>query len=356
MSTTVYYLELSENSGNKERAEGMRRICALNNFLNRIEKDDKVAVKVHVGEKKNTTHVAPEVVKQAVNAVKKRKGLPFLTETSTLYRGERSNGIKHLEQAYRHGFTPGKMNAPFIMADGIAGNSEVDVEIPGILHSSVLIAREAVFADSIVAVSHATGHMANGLGACLKNLGMGLASRKGKMRQHSSMKPKIKEAECTLCKQCMIWCPEDAIEEREKSAFIREEKCIGCGECLTVCKYNAVSFDWGTESAELQRQVAEHAFGAIRGKEEKCFFINCLFDMTKDCDCMGKNQHPAIPDIGILASTDPLAVDQATLDMTEKRFKTPLIGDSWPGIDPTIQLAHGEKIGLGSRSYDLTKL
>jgi uncharacterized protein len=356
MAATVFYFELPEKSSNKDRARGMTEICGLRIFTDRIEKDDKIAVKVHVGEKKNTTHVAPEVIREAIKAIKKKKGRPFLTETSTLYRGERTDGIMHLEHAYRHGFTPGKMGAPFIMADGIAGNSEIEVEIPGILHSSVSIAREAVYADGIVAVSHATGHMVSAIGACLKNLGMGLASRKGKLRQHSSMKPKIKPESCTFCKQCMTWCPADAIIEKDGKAFIMEEPCIGCGECLTVCKYNAVSFDWGTGSAELQKQIAEHAFGAVRGKENKCFYINCLFDMTKDCDCMGENQKPVMPDIGILASTDPVALDQATLDLTEKKFPASLVHDNWPGLDPEIQLEHGERIGLGSREYELTAL
>lgn len=356
MSSKVYFAPLEKESSAHERKEKMVEICTLPDFTGIIEKNDKVAVKIHVGEKKNTTHVAPEVVKQAVNSIKKRKGKPFLTETATLYRGERSDGIDHLEHAYRHGFTPGKMGAPFIMADGIAGNSEVAVSIPGILQDSVFIARDAAYADVIIAISHATGHMANGLGAALKNLGMGLASRKGKMRQHSSMKPKIKPGACTFCKQCISWCPEDAIIERDEKAFILTEKCIGCGECLTVCKFDAVSYDWGTESAELQKQVAEHAFGAIRGKEKKSFFINCLYDMTKDCDCVGGAQDPVIPDIGILASSDPIALDQATLDLTESSFPETLVGDSWPNLDPKVQLEHGERIGMGSREYELIRI
>ncbi len=354
MASKVYFAELSQKSNGKERAQAMKKVCALSELMERIDKNDKVAIKIHVGEKRNTTHVAPEIIREAVTAVKSRKGLPFLTETSTLYRGERSNGIIHLEHAYRHGFTPGKTGAPFVMADGIAGNSEVEIAIPGAIHSSVSIAREAVYADSLIVISHTTGHMATGLGACLKNLGMGLASRKGKLRQHASMKPRISTGACTLCKQCMKWCPADAVTEQDGKAFIREEKCIGCGECLTVCKYNAVSYDWGTGSVELQKQVAEHALGAIQGKEEKSFFINCLFDMTKDCDCLGSNQQPVMPDIGILASSDPLALDQATLDLTEKGNGKKLVGDHYSRIDPSVQLEHGENIGLGNREYELS--
>ena len=287
---------------------------------------------------------------------KAAKAHPFLTETATLYKGQRSDAIVHLNHAYNHGFTPGKVGAPFIMADGLSGNAEVGVDIDGVHHSRVFIAREAVYADALIAVSHVTAHMESGIGACLKNLGMGLASRKGKMRQHSSINPDIDEEKCTLCGQCIEWCPEDAIVEEETSARIIMEKCIGCGECLTVCNFDAVTYNWGMGSVAIQEHIAEHALGAVSGKKGRAFFINGLFDMTKDCDCIPGRQQAAIPDIGFLASTDPVALDQATLDMTDSDSAEGLVRSSWPHLDPNHQLAHAEKIGLGTRQYNLVTL
>jgi uncharacterized Fe-S center protein len=355
MSSKVFFLEIPPESSIEERAQTMKKLCRRPEFDRIITGKDKVAVKMHIGEKGNTTHVSPEVIREVVAAVKKSKGLPFLTETSTLYRGERTNAILHTLHAERHGFTIQNTGAPFIMADGLEGNSEVDVEINGILHERVSIAREAAYADALIAVSHVTGHMASGIGAALKNLGMGLASRKGKMRQHSSVKPFIKEKKCIMCGECIKWCPEDAISEQNNKAHINHEKCIGCGECLTVCNYDAVSHNWGTETAELQKHIAEYALGAVAGKKGKAYFINCLFDMTEDCDCLSKKQEPIVPDIGILGSADPVALDSATLDLTEKGEKK-LIGSSWPRLDPWVQIEHGEKIGLGTRTYELLTL
>ena len=191
-----------------------------------------------------------------------------------------------------------------------------------------------------------------GLGA-IKNLGMGLASRKGKLRMHSSVKPSIKAEACTFCGQCIRWCPEDAIVPRDGRAFIVQERCIGCGECLAVCRFDAVMYDWRTESAELQRRTAEHAFGAVIGKKGKLYCLNFLTDMTRDCDCLAQKQEPLLPDLGILASRDPVAVDQATLDLTRERFGRHLGEASYPELDSGIQIEHGERIGMGSRKYRL---
>ena len=351
----VFFIELPEKSRPEERIEATAALLEKAGLLGVIEENDKVAVKVHVGERNNDTHVSPDIVRVIVDGIKEKGGLPFLTETSTLYRGRRSNAVDHLVQAHEHGFTIDRVGAPFIMADGLTGNTEIDVEIPGEIFGTVSVAREIAFSDALVTVSHPTGHGGMALGGCLKNLGMGLASRMGKLRQHSSIKPFIGE-KCTLCKKCFIWCPVDAIIEREEKAFIVEEKCIGCGECLAVCNFDAVRYNWGTESAELQKRVAEHSLGVVLGRKDKCIFFNFLFDMTKGCDCGGNPQKPFVPDVGILASRDPVAVDQATLDLTEERFGENLAKKAGPQLDPTVQLAHGEKIGLGSRKYKLKSL
>jgi uncharacterized Fe-S center protein len=353
---TVFFHRLSKNSTLRERTAGMRALLSDMKLPACFAAGDKVAVKIHVGERRNTTFVKPEIIRQVVRWIKSGRGIPFLTETSTLYKGARSHAVDHLIHAFNHGFTYGKTGAPFIMADGLLGNSEIRVDIPGQIFKSVLIAREVLAADALVAVSHATGHMACGIGACIKNLGMGLASRMGKMRQHSTIKPYIKTAACTMCGACIKWCPENTIIKQEGKAFIVQENCTGCGECLAVCGFDAVAYNWSVESTELQKRMAEHACGVLMHKKNKCLFINVLADMTKDCDCIGSPQQTVIPDVGLLASLDPVAVDQATLDLTAQADGSDLARISYPGIKAGAQLAHAESIGMGCRVYELREL
>lgn len=180
MSVNVYYIPLADGLPVGEQVSAMARIFAASGASKIISTNDFVAIKLHVGEKKNTTHVKPEVVRVLVQEAKALGGRPFLTETSTLYKGERENAVKHILHAHNHGFSIDNVGAPFVMADGLAGNTEHEVEINGELHKSVKVAREVLSADSLLVVSHPTGHPAAGLGACIKNIGMGLASRMGK--------------------------------------------------------------------------------------------------------------------------------------------------------------------------------
>jgi hypothetical protein len=352
----VYFLATPDGLDVGRQVAAMRKIYRAANAAQIIQKEDLVAIKLHVGEVHNTTHVRPELIKEIASKVRGKGGQPFLTETSTLYKGQRENAVKHLLHAYNHGFSIETIGAPFIMADGLAGNTEYEVQIDAELHQSVKVAREILFADALIAVSHPTGHPLSGLGACIKNLGMGLASRMGKMRQHSNMMPEIIETKCTFCKKCMQWCPADAIVEDHAKAKIVRDKCIGCGECLAVCRFGAVKAGSDTATDFLQKSMAEHAYGAIKNKVDKCFYFNVMINMTKGCDCYTTNQEKCIPDIGILASTDPVAIDMATLDLTKKFNQHSLAEISFPQLDPLIQLRHAEKIGMGHLTYKLIEV
>lgn len=353
MSSKVFFLPVHDGLSPAQQAEAMQKVYCASEAEKIFNAKDFVAIKLHVGEKKNTTHVKPELIRQIVQSIQAKGGLAFLTETSTLYKGERENAVKHLLHAHKHGFGIDAVGAPFIMADGLAGNSEYEVVINGELHERVKVAREVVGADALFVVSHPTGHVAAGLGACIKNLGMGLASRMGKMRQHSAMSPEIIRDTCKYCQKCIQWCPQDAIIEKNGRAYIETEKCIGCGECLAVCRFDAVRYDWGTESGYMQRSMAEHAYGAIKNKLNKSFFFNVLIDMTKDCDCFSVSQKKMIPDIGILASADPVAIDLATLDLTAKAHGKTLAEMAYNHHDAMIQISHAAKIGMGSTDYEL---
>jgi len=356
MAAKVYFIRLADGSSIEQQAMAMRKIYDASGVSKVIAPKDFVAVKVHVGEKENTTHIKPELIRELVTKIKEQQAVPFLTETSTLYKGERENAVKHLLLAERHGFGIQKIGAPFIMADGLTGNTEHEVIINGELHEKVKVAREIMSADSLVVVSHPTGHMVAGMGACLKNIGMGLASRMGKMRQHSAMLPSVNTGKCTYCQKCIKWCPKDAIIEKAGKAWIVAEKCIGCGECLAVCRFDAVKYDWGAEPGYLQKSMAEHAYGVVKEKAGKCFYINVLVDMTKDCDCFGVDQPKLIPDIGILASIDPVAVDKATLDITADIHRQTLAELSYIKQNAMIQITHAAKIGMGSLEYELIEV
>ncbi|MFP4498300.1 MAG: DUF362 domain-containing protein [Vulcanimicrobiota bacterium] len=354
MISKVYFYKTGDNPEITDQEEAIQHICKEAGVAEKISKDEYVAVKLHVGDVNNTTHVRPGVVKSVVDEIRKKEAQVFLTETSTLYRGARENAVKHIMHAVEHGFSLQETGAPFIMADGLAGDSEIEVKINGEMFDSVLVAREARMADFLMIVSHMTGHIATGFGAAIKNLGMGLASRKGKLRQHSSIKPEIIYEKCVYCRKCEEWCPKDAISENEGKAWIDPDKCIGCGECLAVCRFGAVKFDWGAESDWMQKAMAEHALGVVVDK--KAFYFNVCVNMTKDCDCFTIDQKKMIPDIGILGSWDPVALDQASLDLTKNSGEKNLNQMAAENVNGNVQLEHAEKIGLGTRNYEIVQV
>lgn len=350
MEARVYLVQLMDGASARTQAKAMGKLYEVAGVSNCISRRDLVAVKVHVGEKGNTTHVRPEIVAELVRRVKRERAYPFLTETATLYRGQRENAVKHILLAHGHGFSIEKIGAPFILADGLVGNTEAEVCLPGEA-GSVKIAREILAADALLVISHATGHPGTGMGGCIKNLGMGLASRAGKMRQHSAVMPEVIRERCQNCGKCRRWCPAGAILEKEGVSFIVASRCLGCGECLAVCRFDAVRYDFGTESPALQRRMARHALGAVLGKKGKCFFFNVLMDMTKDCDCFNVPQRKIVPDIGILASQDPVALDKATLDLVRERAGADLGALSYPSLDPMVQILEAQELGMGTTRY-----
>lgn len=191
------------------------------------------------------------------------------------------------------------------------------------------------------------------MGATLKNIGMGLSARGGKLAQHSGVIPQIVEDNCTLCGVCAQWCPVKAITLNEKSAVIDPKKCIGCGECLAVCQFDAVKIAWDENTVNLQKKMAEYCLAILKDKTHKVSFFNFLIHVTRHCDCMDKPYKPEIKDIGILASTDPVAVEKAAVDKIIESTGKDFFKKSWPSIDYTTQLTYAEEIGLGSMDYEL---
>jgi uncharacterized Fe-S center protein len=357
MDSKVYIIKASVDDGPKKISEKARKLFKAGGFAKCYNENDFIAVKVHVGEDGNTTHVKAPYIKGLVNELLKLNTRPFVTDTTTLYVGRRHNAVDHTILATEHGFSLDGLGIPFIVPDGLSGTAETIVKINGEINKEVFIAYDITKCQSILSVAHVTGHVAAGFGATLKTLGMGCASKKGKLTQHAAVKLNISD-DCTRCGVCCNNCPADAITLDDVKAHIDQDKCIGCAECMAVCRFGAVTCNWGRETEVLQKSIAEHALGALKGKEKKATFFNFLLSITKDCDCFDvPNMRKIVDDIGIMASTDPVAVDKAALDMVENRSGkklTELLGND--ELDANCQIEHGENIGLGSSSYDLIEI
>ncbi len=354
MSKKVFFLETADKENVSEVIRRLEPFLKTSELLGYIKDRDFVAVKTHFGEKKVNGFIKPEFMGMLNRLVRERGGSPFLTETSTLYRGDRSNAVDHIKLAVDHGFTIEKTGMPLIMADGIFGDEEVEVDIKGGIYKRVKIASLLSKIQGLIVATHFTGHIVSGFGGALKNMGMGLASRRGKMIQHSTSKPLIKKKKCTACGECIRWCPVDAIEFKDGKAEIDSKICIGCAECLAVCRFDAVVYNWSESYEKLQMKITEHALGVSEIMGGKSLYLNFLTNISKDCDCMGTFEKIS-SDIGILISDDPVAIDSASIHLLEKRNGKKL-SDLCHNIPYRMQLEHAEKIGFGSVEFELVEI
>ncbi|MFQ6048564.1 MAG: DUF362 domain-containing protein [Phycisphaerae bacterium] len=358
MPASVYFVPASFDEPLDALTRKARALFAAADMARVVRPKDLIAVKLHFGEPGNTTHLQPKHVRGFVDCISQLGGRAFLTDTATLYAGRRSNAVDHVITAIEHGFTIDQAGAPVIMADGLFGNAELSVPAPGTDQETVALAAELVRAQGVIVITHVTGHGGAGLGGTIKNVGMGCASRKGKMLQHSNIKPSIDPQTCQFCRVCMLWCPANAISQHPSldAAVIDSQLCIGCGECLAVCRVGAVRFNWGVGSADMQRKMATHTLALHRQKQGRIAYVSYLVNITQECDCFGRKLDVAVPDIGILASLDPVAIDQASLDLFEKHVGQSFRRRFHRQIDPTIALSYGQQIGLGCRRYQLIEL
>ncbi|MDH7512186.1 MAG: DUF362 domain-containing protein [Clostridiales bacterium] len=352
MKSKVYFIQANRREGDKLVAEKAERAFLALGLHSRIEKDAFVALKIHFGEKGNTGFIKPEWLKGIIRQLQGRTDRAFFTDTNTLYVGMRSNAVDYTQLAARHGFSLEKTGLPVIIADGLVGENDEEVKIGLKRVNAGKIAAAIARADFLICLNHVTGHVQTGLGAAIKNMGMGCASRAGKLEQHSEVQPRINPKACKNCSICLDYCPAGAIIQKEGSAHIIQDKCIGCGECLVVCKTGAVRMRWDEDSARIQEKMVEYAYAVWDKFREKAGFVNFLLKITKDCDCMAKDQPEMVGDIGILASTDPVALDKASADLIIERSRKDVFRKSYD-IDWSVQLRHGARIGLGSLDYEL---
>lgn len=365
MKSPVYFASLRAFSERESTTEKMKRLFDRAGFSGCIRPADRTAVKLHFGEVGNDGFISPVYVRQVVDKIREQNGLPFLTDTNTLYLGKRSNAVEHIGTAILHGFDYAVAGAPVIIADGLTGKNILPVTINKKHFSAVSIAGDIVSADSMIVLSHFKGHIVSGFGGAIKNLAMGCAAPQGKRDQHHARPFTIPE-KCTGCAACMKVCPKSSITIVQKKSVIDHSTCIGCFECMHACPEHAIDIDWETEIPEFMERMVEYAYGAVMAKTGRVGYMNFLIRITPDCDCFPFSDAPIVPDIGILASQDPVAIDTASFDLVNKQqgYRDSLLtahhecgADKFTGVhaqtDGCRQLEYAEELGMGTRDYEL---
>jgi uncharacterized Fe-S center protein len=366
MPSTVYVADLRARGPGDSLPHKLQRLFDAAGFAGLVTEGDRTAIKLHFGERGNTTYLSPVFVRTIVDRVRRCGARPFLTDTNTLYTGSRDNAVDHLTTAIEHGFAYAVAGAPVIIADGLTGTHSREVPVAGTHFSAVKIAGDIFDADAMIVLSHFKGHELAGFGGAIKNLAMGCAPVAGKLEQHAGLQPAIDPDLCTGCGECALACPRAAIEAGDGPSRIRTERCIGCGECITVCPAGAIAFDWEGGVPVFLERMAEYACGIAAQKAGKVGYLNFLLHITPHCDCVPWSDSPIVPDIGILASTDPVALDRASLDLVNRQqgLAGSLLSAHhrpgehkfrgvWPHIEGEIQIAHAEALGLGTTHYRL---
>ncbi len=327
----------------------IEQIKSIFPHISPVRAGDIVAIKIHPGEYGNTTHVRPVIVRTVVDLVIKAGGIPFVTDTTTLYKGMKLNAAQLITGAAMNGFTFASMNAPFIVADGLRGGDSKEISVNGETLHSITVASAIAQADSMIVISHGKGHPASGFGGAVKHLGMGCLDRAGKIKVHEPGKPNIDPEKCTLCGECVEVCPWGAINPPK----IDNSKCCGELSCADACQAEAI-IPPPDASEKMQKRLGEAAMGAIKALNGRIGYINWVYDLTPGCDCFSFSGERFVEDIGILAGKDPVALDAATIDLINERMK--LNGSSlynvW-GVNPLIHIESAEKTGCGTRKYSL---
>ncbi len=353
MESRVFFVSVSESDSLSVVQDKLLRLLNQSNLFDFIQPSDSVAVKLHFGEEGNTGFVRPAYLKVVCTKVKERGAAPFLSDTNTLYRGSRASSGDHLKLAYKHGFTPKVTGAEVIIPDDtdITNTQEIDINQRFIKRAHVLSAY--IKAQALIGVAHFKGHMMTGFGGALKNIGMGCATRQGKLEQHSDIAPIIYLNNCLGCAACALVCLPKAISIKNKKASINGAMCTGCASCIAACQHNAIDIHWVSGKDTIQEKLVEYAKAILDSKKKKRAFINFCLKITKECDCLAKDDPRIVPDIGIFASLDPVAIDKACLDMVNEKADRDIFRKLHANVNGLKHLEYAQTIGLGSLKYDL---
>lgn len=364
----VYWTDMRCNIGESLLRKLEKLIIAAG--IDGIDFQNKyAAIKIHFGEPGNMAFLRPNWAKVIVEHIKTRGGMPFLTDCNTLYVGKRNQALNHMEAAFENGYSPFSTGCHNIIADGLKGTDDVEVPVNGGIYCKTAnIGRAIMDADIVISLSHFKGHENASFGGAIKNVGMGSGSRAGKMIMHNEGKPSVSPEACKGCKMCSNYCAHSAISfGADKKASINREKCAGCGRCIGVCNFNAIANWTGGSFDVLNGKMAEYTKAVLDGRPN--FHVSVINQVSPYCDCHGESDAPIIPDIGMFAGFDPVALDKACLDAVNDAppIQSSILGgrerkfhDHFRNVHPTTdgnsQLTHGVKIGLGSLDYELIKI
>ena len=369
MASKVYFADLRADV-HENLQQKLTRLMKTAGMGDIDFRDKFVAIKLHFGEPGNLAFLRPNWARTVADFVKERGGKPFLTDCNTLYVGGRKNALDHMDSAMLNGFNPMTTGCQIIIADGLKGSDEVEVPVVGGEYvKNAKIGRAVMDADVFISLTHFKGHEEAGFGGCLKNIGMGCGSRAGKMEQHNAGKPHVAEKHCIGCGQCRKICAHGAPIIENGKAHIDHDRCVGCGRCIAVCPKDAVRIDWDESTTNLNCKIAEYTKAVVDGRP--CFHISLVIDVSPNCDCRPENDMAIVPNVGMFASFDPVALDMACVDAVNAQ--TPLRGsaaddahakahvhDHFQRLHPDTNwrscLEHGEKIGIGTREYELIKI
>ena len=369
MASKVYFADLRADV-HENLQQKLTRLMKTAGMGDIDFQDKFVAIKLHFGEPGNLAFLRPNWARTVADFVKERGGKPFLTDCNTLYVGGRKNALDHMDSAMLNGFNPMTTGCQIIIGDGLKGSDEVEVPVAGGEYvKNAKIGRAVMDADVFISLTHFKGHEEAGFGGCLKNIGMGCGSRAGKMEQHNAGKPHVAQKHCIGCGQCRKICAHGAPIIENGKAHIDHDRCVGCGRCIAVCPKDAVRIDWDESTTNLNCKIAEYTKAVVDGRH--CFHISLVIDVSPNCDCRSENDMAIVPNVGMFASFDPVALDMACVDAVNAQ--TPLRGsaaddahakahvhDHFQRLHPDTNwrscLEHGEKIGIGTREYELIKI
>ncbi|RKJ41025.1 DUF362 domain-containing protein [bacterium 1XD42-8] len=362
----VYFTNLRTDF-NSNLPQKLKKLIKAASIGNINFKNKYTAIKMHFGEPGNLAFLRPNYAAAVVDVVKELGGRPFLTDCNTLYVGGRKNALDHLESAYKNGFSPYTVGCHVLIGDGLKGTDEEIVPVNGEYIKEAKIGRAIMDADIFISLNHFKGHEAAGFGGALKNIGMGCGSRAGKMEMHSAGKPSVIQENCIGCSRCIIICAHDAPSITEKKASIDQDKCVGCGRCIGVCPQDAIVAAGDETNEILVRKTTEYAIAVLKGRPH--FHISLVIDISPCCDCHSENDVPIVPDVGMFASFDPVALDVACADAVNKQPVMPgsvldescqCHQDHFTNIAPTTNwragIEQGVKLGLGSDEYELIEI
>ncbi len=372
-SAKVFYTDFRTTAFGESMPAKLKRLARRAGIAD-IDMDGKfVAIKMHFGELGNISYLRPNYAKAVVDLVKELGGKPFLTDCNTMYPGFRKNALEHLECAWENGFTPLSVGCPVIIGDGLKGTDDIAVPVEGGEYTKeARIGRAIMDADVFISLTHFKGHEMTGFGGTIKNIGMGCGSRAGKKDQHSAGKAIIYEDKCRGCRRCQKECANGGLvfDADKRKMHVDENHCVGCGRCLGACNFDAIDFAQDQAISILNAKMAEYTKAVVDGRA--CFHISLVVDVSPYCDCHPENDAPILPDLGMFVSRDPVALDQACADacLAAEPLRNSVLGDhlhdegfhhhhhdhfknTTPESEWETQLIHGEKIGLGSRQYEL---